>query len=71
MTISKEYKYEDLFHVETKGPRAGETILTIPPELLKEKGWDEGTKLKIEVGDKGVSSSTDVMSISSESISMI
>jgi hypothetical protein len=53
MTISKEYKYEDLFHVETKGPRAGETILTHPPELLKEKGWDEGTKLKIEVGDMG------------------
>ena len=53
MTISKEYKYEDLFHVETKGPRAGETILTIPPELLKEKGWDEGTKLKIEVSDMG------------------
>ena len=25
----------------------------IPPELLKEKGWDEGTKLKIEVGDLG------------------
>ena len=53
MTTSKEYKYEDLFHVETKGPRAGETILTIPPELLKEKGWDEGTKLKIEVSDMG------------------
>ena len=53
MTISKEYKYEDLFHVETKGPRAGKTILTLPPELLKEKGWDEGTKLKIEVGDMG------------------
>lgn len=53
MTISKEYKYEDLFHIETKGPLAGETILTLPPELLKEKGWGEGTKLKIEVGDMG------------------
>ena len=50
MTISKEYKYEDLFHVDKD---SGETILTIPPELLKEKGWDEGTKLKIEVGDMG------------------
>ena len=47
---SKEYHYEDLFHVDKD---SGETILTIPPELLKEKGWDEGTKLKIEVGDMG------------------
>ncbi len=47
---SKEYQYEDLFHVDKD---SGETILTIPPELLKEKGWDEGTKLKIEVGDLG------------------
>jgi|TARA_B110000444_G_scaffold105459_1_gene99784 hypothetical protein len=47
---SKEYQYEDLFHVDKD---SGETILTIPPELLKEKGWDEGTKLKIEVGDMG------------------
>lgn len=48
--VSKEYKYEDLFHDD---PDSGETVLTIPPELLKEKGWDEGTKLKIEVGDMG------------------
>ena len=47
---SKEYQYEDIFHVDKD---SGETILTIPPELLKEKGWDEGTKLKIEVGDLG------------------
>lgn len=45
-----EYKYEDLFHDD---PETGEQILTIPKEILEEKGWDEGTKLKIEVGDMG------------------
>lgn len=46
----KTYKYEDLFHDD---PETGEIILTIPQEILDEKGWTEGTKLKIEIGDQG------------------
>lgn len=46
----KTYKYEDLFHDD---PESGDTILTIPQEILDAKGWTEGTKLKIEVGDQG------------------
>ena len=45
-----EYKYEDLFHDD---PESGDTILTIPQEIIDAKGWTEGTKLKIEVGDQG------------------
>ena len=44
------YKYEELFHDD---PETGEIILTIPQEILDEKGWTEGTKLKIEIGDQG------------------
>ena len=29
------------------------TLLTIPPEILEAKGWTEGTRIKISVGDQG------------------
>lgn len=50
MTI-KTYKYEDLFQDDPENP--GMTLLTIPPEILEAKGWTEGTRIKISVGDQG------------------
>jgi hypothetical protein len=48
---SKTYKYEDLFQDDPENP--GMTLLTIPPEILEAKGWTEGTRIKISVGDQG------------------
>ena len=45
------YKYEDLFQDDPDNP--GETLLTIPQEILDAKGWTEGTRIKISVGDRG------------------
>ena len=46
-----EYKYEDIFHEDPDNP--GEMLMTIPPEVLKQKGWTEGTAVKISIGDQG------------------
>jgi antitoxin component of MazEF toxin-antitoxin module len=27
--------------------------MTIPPEVLKQQGWTEGTAVKISIGDQG------------------
>lgn len=49
--ISKEYKVEDIFQDIKDDPE--NCLMTIPPEILEAQGWGEGTKIKIEVGDKG------------------
>jgi len=47
----KEYKYEDIFEEDPNDP--DNVLMTIPPEILEAKGWGEGTRIKIMVGDKG------------------
>jgi hypothetical protein len=47
----KEYKYEDLFSEDPNDPE--NLILTIPPEIMEAKGWTEGSRIKISVGDQG------------------
>jgi bifunctional DNA-binding transcriptional regulator/antitoxin component of YhaV-PrlF toxin-antitoxin module len=32
---------------------SGDGILTIPPEIIKQTGWKEGTKLDISLGENG------------------
>jgi len=46
-----EYKYEDIFQDDPNNP--GQTLMTIPPEVLKKQGWSEGTAVKISIGDQG------------------
>ena len=46
-----EYKVEDIF---TNIPDDPDNVtMTIPPEIMEAQGWTEGTRIKIEVGDKG------------------
>ena len=45
------YKVEDIFQDDPEDEN--NTIMTIPEEILREKGWGEGTRIKIEVGDHG------------------
>jgi|SaaInlV_100m_DNA_5_1039725.scaffolds.fasta_scaffold20235_3 hypothetical protein len=47
----KEYKYEDLFSIDPDDPE--NVILTIPPEIMEAKGWHEGTRIHLSVGDRG------------------
>jgi hypothetical protein len=47
----KEYKYEDLFSIDPDNP--DEMLLTIPQEIMDEKGWGEGTRIRLSVGDRG------------------
>lgn len=47
----KEYKYEDLFSIDPDNP--DELLLTIPPEIMEAKGWSEGTRIHLSVGDQG------------------
>jgi len=45
------YKVEDIFQDDPEDEN--NTIMTIPEEILREKGWGEGTRIKVEVGDQG------------------
>ena len=47
----KEYKYEDLFSIDPDNP--DEMLLTIPQEIMDEKGWGEETRIRLSVGDRG------------------
>ena len=44
----KEYKVEDIFFED-----GDEYKMIIPPEILEKMGWSEGTRIKVEWGDKG------------------
>jgi hypothetical protein len=45
------YKVEDIFE---DIPGDDENVLmNIPQEIIEAQGWAEGTRLKIEIGDKG------------------
>ena len=45
------YKQEDIFQDDPDDPNFVQ--MTIPEEILREKGWGEGTRIKVEVGDQG------------------
>jgi hypothetical protein len=45
------YKAEDIFENIPDDPSF--VKMTIPEEILREKGWGEGTRIKVEVGDQG------------------
>ena len=45
------YKVEDIFHDIEGDP--DNVNMTIPEEIMREKGWSEGTRIKVEVGDQG------------------
>tara|TARA_A100001035_G_scaffold269511_1_gene255592 strand:- start:1212 stop:1427 length:216 start_codon:yes stop_codon:yes gene_type:complete len=46
-----QYKAEDIFFDDPNDPN--KKIMKIPDEILKKKGWKEGTKVKVSVGDQG------------------
>jgi bifunctional DNA-binding transcriptional regulator/antitoxin component of YhaV-PrlF toxin-antitoxin module len=45
------YKVEDIFH-DIEGD-SDNVNMTIPEEIMREKGWGEGTRIKVEIGDQG------------------
>ena len=45
------YKVEEIFQ-DIPGDDKNVTM-TIPPEIMEKQGWTEGTKIKVEIGDKG------------------
>ena len=45
------YKVEDIFEDIPDDPDF--VRMTIPEEVMREKGWTEGTRIKVEVGDQG------------------
>ena len=46
-----EYKVEDIFE-DIPGDDK-KCLMKIPDEIMEMQGWKEGTKIKIEWGDKG------------------
>jgi len=46
-----EYKAEDIFK-DIEGDDKNVNMI-IPPEILEKMGWSEGTRIKVEWGDKG------------------
>jgi hypothetical protein len=53
------YKVEDIFEDIPEDPE--NVLMNFPQEILAEKGWKEGTRLKIELGDKGTLIITEVL----------
>ena len=45
------YKAEEIFQ-DIPGDDKN-VVMNIPPEIMEKQGWKEGTKVKIEWGDKG------------------
>ena len=45
------YNQKDVFVKDPENPN--NLIMKIPDDILKKKGWSEGTKIKISVGDQG------------------
>ena len=51
INITSIYKVEDIFEDDPDDPNF--VKMTIPEEVLRAKGWGEGTRIKVEVGDQG------------------
>ena len=45
------YNQKEVFIKDPDNPN--NLIMKIPDDILKKKGWSEGTKIKISVGDQG------------------
>jgi hypothetical protein len=45
-----EFTYEV---ITQEDPDTGDLLLPLPPELLREMGWTEGTELDLDVDDQG------------------
>lgn len=45
------YNQKEVFVKDPDNPN--NLIMKIPDDILKKKGWSEGTKIKISVGDQG------------------
>jgi len=52
------FKAEEIFQ-DIPGDKKNITM-KIPDEIMKAKGWTEGTKIKVEVGDQGTIIITEV-----------
>lgn len=55
---TKTYKYEEIFQTDPNDPE--KVLMTIPEAIRKEKGWTEGTTIKISIGDQGTIILSDV-----------
>lgn len=55
---TKTYKYEEIFQTDPNNPE--KVLMTIPEAIRKEKGWTEGTTIKISIGDQGTIILSDV-----------
>lgn len=54
MSKTKPTAPEFTFEVITQeDPDTGDLLLPLPPELLREMGWSEGTELDLDVDDQG------------------
>ena len=47
----RDYKVEEIFE-DIPGDDK-KVLMKIPEEIMKQQGWVEGTKIKVEWGDKG------------------
>ena len=45
------FSQEEIFSPDPDNPK--NIRLKIPDEMLKAKGWGEGTKIKVQIGDQG------------------
>ena len=45
------FSQEEIFSPDPDNPK--NIRLKIPDEMLKAKGWGEGTKIKVNIGDQG------------------
>ena len=45
------YNQKEVFIKDPDSPN--NLIMKMPDDILKKKGWSEGTKIKISVGDQG------------------
>ena len=50
METNRKITYEV---VTQQDESTGDVLIPLPPELLKQLGWNEGTEVKFEFDDKG------------------
>jgi len=51
MSNTRTFKYEEIFQDIPDNP--DEVLMTIPPDICEEMGWEPGDELKISIGDQG------------------
>ena len=50
--VNIEYKVEDIFEDDPENP--DNVLMTIPPEIREQMGWESGDVLKIKVEDGSI-----------------